>query len=47
MKENNIKGRNRSIYKYFFRKKLINIFKMNNNFVNRLFIVHFEFIETK
>ena len=47
MKENNIKGWNRSIYKYFFREKLINIFEMYNNFVKRLFTVYFEFIETK
>ena len=47
MKENNIRSLNRSIYKYICMKKLINIFIQNNNFIKRLFVVYFEFIEAK
>ena len=47
MKENNIKSLNRSIYKYFYMKKLINILFLKDNFINRLFTVYFEFIEAK
>ena len=47
MKENNIKNLNRSIYKYIYIKKLINIFFQNNNFIKISFIVYFEFIEAK
>ena len=47
MKENNIRSLNRSIYKYICIKKLINIFIQNNNFIKRLFVVYFEFIEAK
>ena len=47
MKENNIKILNRSIYKYFYMKKLINILFQENDFIKRLFTVYFEFIEAK
>ena len=47
MKENNIKSLNRSIYKYFCIKKLIDICFQNNYFIKRLFTVYFEFIEAK
>ena len=43
-KQNNIKSLNRSIYKYFCIKKLINICFQNTNFIKRLFTVYFEFI---
>ena len=47
MKENNIRSLNRSIYKHICMKKLINIFILNNNFIKKLFVVYFEFIEAK
>ena len=45
--EVDIKILNRSIYKYFYMKKLINILFLKDNFIKRLFTVYFEFIEAK